>query len=72
MKLKRFALMLLMMASIILPRDTISADGAELHTFHYLHGCPTGASAINDVVVCEIDTLSSYAFTKQAEWVPIE
>lgn len=47
----------------------VIADGAELHTFHCLNGCPTGASAINDVVVREIYTLSSNDFTKQADWV---
>lgn len=41
----------------------------EAFTFHCLHGCPTGASAINDVIVREIYTLSSNDFTKQADWV---
>lgn len=44
-------------------------DRAELHTFHCLHGCPTGASATNDVVVREIYTLSSNDRRKFADWV---
>lgn len=44
-------------------------DGAELHTFHCLHGCPAGASATNDVIVREIYTLSSNDRRKFADWV---
>lgn len=45
------------------------AGEAEIHTFHCLHGCPTGASATNDLVVREIYTLSSNDRTKFADWV---
>lgn len=45
------------------------ADEAEIHTFHCLHGCPSGASATNDLVVREIYTLSSNDRTKFADWV---
>lgn len=45
------------------------AGGAEVHTFHCLHGCPMGASATNDLVVREIYTLSSNDRTKFADWV---
>lgn len=46
-----------------------SANDAELHTFHCLHGCPVGAPATNDVIVREIYTLSSNDLTKMADWV---
>jgi endonuclease G, mitochondrial len=45
------------------------ADGSEVHTFHCLHSCPTGAPATNDLVVREIYTLSSNDATKFADWV---
>jgi endonuclease G, mitochondrial len=45
------------------------AQNAEVHTFHCLHGCPSGASATNDLVVREIYTLSSNDRTKFADWV---
>ncbi len=43
--------------------------GAELHTFHCLHGCPIGAAGIDDIVVREIYTLASNDLTKMADWV---
>ena len=45
------------------------ADGAEIHTYHCLHGCPMGAAATNDLIVREIYTLSSNDRTKFADWV---
>jgi endonuclease G len=45
------------------------ADEAEIHTFHCLHGCPSGASATNDLIVREIYTLSTTDRTKFADWV---
>ena len=45
------------------------ADDAEIHTFHCLHGCPSGAPATNDLVVREIYTLSSNDLTKFSDWV---
>jgi endonuclease G len=47
----------------------VFADGAEIHTYHCLHGCPMGASETNDLVVREIYTLSSNDLTKLADWV---
>lgn len=44
-------------------------DGAPLHTFHCLYGCPVGASATNDTIVREIYTLSANRLTKFADWV---
>lgn len=46
-----------------------SAQEAEIHTFHCLHGCPMGSAATNDLVVREIYTLSSNDRTKFADWV---
>ena len=46
-----------------------SAQQAELHTFHCLHGCPVGSPATNDIIVREIYTLSSNDMTKIADWV---
>ena len=45
------------------------ADGAEIHTFHCLHGCPMGAAGTNDLVVREIYTLSANDITKMSDWV---
>ena len=45
------------------------ADGAPLHTFHCLFGCPVGAPANDDLIVREIYTLSSNPVTKLADWV---
>jgi len=45
------------------------ADDAEIHTFHCLHGCPSGTPATNDLVVREIYTLSSNDLTKFSDWV---
>lgn len=64
----RTLLPLLVLAVGVFPRAA-HAQHAELHTFHCLHGCPAGASAINDVVVREIYTLSSNDLTKLADWV---
>jgi endonuclease G, mitochondrial len=47
----------------------VFADGAEIHTYHCLHGCPMGAAETNDLVVREIYTLSSNDLTKMADWV---
>ena len=44
-------------------------EGPEVHTFHCLHSCPTGAPGTNDLVVREIYTLSSNDDTKLADWV---
>ena len=49
--------------------STVSADGAPLHTFHCLFGCPVGAPANDDLIVREISTLSSNPVTKLADWV---
>lgn len=57
----------LALSAIALPAP--AQDRAELHTFHCLHGCPTGASATNDVIVREIYTLSSNDRRKFADWV---
>lgn len=46
-----------------------SAPDGELHSFHCLFGCPSGAPATNDTVVREIYTLSSNDMTKVADWV---
>jgi len=45
------------------------AQNAEVHTFHCLHSCPTGAPATNDLIVREIYSLSSNDATKMADWV---
>jgi len=42
---------------------------AEIHTFHCLHGCPSGTASTNDLVVREIYSLSSNDLTKFADWV---
>jgi endonuclease G len=60
---------LLMSATLALPTTASAQAQAELHTFHCLHGCPAGASEVNDVVVREIYTLSSNDITKMADWV---
>jgi endonuclease G len=59
--------LILILASWTLP--AFAQDRAELHTFHCLNGCPTGASATNDVIVREIYTLSSNDRRKFADWV---
>ncbi|WP_206185496.1 DNA/RNA non-specific endonuclease [Sphingosinicella sp. CPCC 101087] len=46
-----------------------SAQDAEIHTFHCLHGCPVGSPETNDLVVREIYTLSSNDLTRFADWV---
>lgn len=46
-----------------------SADDAEIHTYHCLHGCPAGASATNDLIVRQIYPLSSNDLTKFSDWV---
>lgn len=51
------------------PTTAALGSGAELHTFHCLHGCPLGAAGIDDVVVREIYTLASNDLTKMADWV---
>ena len=56
-------------AVVLLAASSAAADEAEVHTFHCLHGCPSGASATNDLVVREIYTLSSNDRTKFADWV---
>lgn len=56
-------------ALALTPVTGAAARDAELHTFHCLHGCPTGAPATNDTVVREIYTLSSNDLTKMADWV---
>jgi endonuclease G len=55
-------------AAALLPAPAL-AQGSEVHTFHCLHSCPTGAPATNDLVVREIYTLSSNDATKFADWV---
>jgi endonuclease G len=62
------ALGLAILAAGILVVPSVSAQ-AEVHTFHCLHGCPSGASATNDLIVREIYTLSSNDRTKFADWV---
>lgn len=57
------------LAAALLAGTPAAADEAEVHTFHCLHGCPSGASATNDLVVREIYTLSSNDRTKFADWV---
>ena len=52
-----------------LPTTPSWADGAPLHTFHCLFGCPVGAPANDDLIVREIYTLSSNPVTKLADWV---
>ncbi|MDE0878025.1 MAG: DNA/RNA non-specific endonuclease [Sphingomonas bacterium] len=52
-----------------LPAVPASADGAPLHTFHCLFGCPVGAPSNDDLIVREIYTLSSNPITKLADWV---
>src|SRR3990167_3884724 len=58
----------IVISSFLLP-VTAKADQAEVHTFHCLHGCPTGAPASNDLIVREIYTLSSNDSTHLADWV---
>jgi endonuclease G, mitochondrial len=60
---------LLACGAALLVGSAARADLAEVHTFHCLHGCPTGAPATNDLVVREIYTLSSNDLTKLADWV---
>lgn len=57
------------LAAALLATAPAAADEAEVHTFHCLHGCPSGASATNDLIVREIYTLSSNDRTKFADWV---
>ena len=59
----------LTLAFSLIAFPVVAHDRAELHTFHCLDGCPTGASATNDVVVREIYTLSSNDRRKFADWV---
>jgi endonuclease G, mitochondrial len=61
--------MLIAFILLLLPAAASAQAQAELHTFHCLHGCPVGASEVNDVVVREIYTLSSNDITKMADWV---
>lgn len=56
-------------AAAVLTLGGDPTDYAEIHTFHCLHGCPSGASATNDLIVREIYTLSSNDRTKFADWV---
>lgn len=56
-------------AAALLSAGMTAGDNAELHTFHCLHGCPSGASETNDVTVREIYTLSSNDRRKFADWV---
>jgi endonuclease G, mitochondrial len=56
----------------VLALSTGAADAhdlGELHTFHCLHGCPTGTPNTDDIVVREIYTLASNDITKFADWV---
>ncbi|WP_339929550.1 DNA/RNA non-specific endonuclease [uncultured Brevundimonas sp.] len=64
--MKRLFLILAVTVSAL---PAIAQDRAELHTLHCLNGCPTGASATNDVIVREIYTLSSNDRRKFADWV---
>lgn len=59
---------LLVLGCLSTPTAVPAKDG-ELHTFHCLYGCPTGAPGTNDTVVREIYTLSSNDLTKMADWV---
>jgi endonuclease G, mitochondrial len=59
---------LILVAILTLPSPAYSTDG-ELHSFHCLLGCPSGAPATNDTVVREVYTLSSNDITKLADWV---
>lgn len=63
------ALRTLSLAALLAAPAPLFADQAEIHTFHCLHGCPTGAAGTNDLVVREIYTLSSNDLTKFADWV---
>lgn len=56
-------------AAFLVVAAPAASDDAEIHTFHCLHGCPSGASATNDLIVREIYTLSSNDRTKFADWV---
>jgi endonuclease G, mitochondrial len=47
----------------------VTAGSSELHSFHCLGSCPTGAADTNDIVVREIYTLSSNDITRVADWV---
>lgn len=48
----------------------VTAYAQEMHIVHCLNGgCPTGASATNDLVVREIYALSNNGNTKFADWV---
>lgn len=59
---------LLTLLALAFATSAVARDG-ELHTFHCLHGCPTGAPGTNDTIVREIYTLSSNDLTKMADWV---
>ncbi len=54
---------------LMVPPPGMAGGPEELHTFHCLHGCPSGASETNDVIVREIYTLSSNDRRKFADWV---
>lgn len=41
----------------------------EIHAPHCLHGCPSGGSATNDLIIREIYVLSSNDRSKFADWV---
>lgn len=60
--------LLTVLSSLALATNAVAKDG-ELHTFHCLYGCPSGAPGTNDTVVREIYTLSSNDLTKMADWV---
>lgn len=40
----------------------------EIHSTHCLHGCPSGSSDTNDLIIREIYILSSNDMTKFADW----
>ena len=61
-------LQLIATLAVALPSPAFARDG-ELHSYHCLFGCPSGAPATNDTIVREIYTLSSNDTTKVADWV---
>jgi endonuclease G, mitochondrial len=59
----------IILAAALAAPAVATADDAEIHTYHCLHGCPMGAAETNDLVVRPIYTLSSNDLTKFSDWV---
>ena len=55
--------------AMVVTLPSMPAAAQELHADLCMHGCPSGSSATNDVIIRDIYILSSNDTTKFADWV---